>query len=61
MGHTTAATQPSEKLLLVWLLENRCLHFDYIMQVSRMQTPVGQILTNLSSVFICFSFKDQII
>jgi hypothetical protein len=35
MGHTTAASQPSEKLLLVWLLENRCLHYDYIMQVSR--------------------------
>nr|CAH0106366.1 unnamed protein product [Daphnia galeata] len=35
MGHTTAATQPSEKLLLVWLLENRCLHFDYIMQLQR--------------------------
>lgn len=33
MGNTTAATLPTEKLLLAWLLENRCLHFDYIMQV----------------------------
>ena len=33
MGHTATVPSPAEKLLLVWLLDNRCLHFDYQSQV----------------------------
>lgn len=33
MGHITPATPPAEKLLLVWLLENRCMYFDCTAQV----------------------------
>lgn len=33
MGHTATVPSPAEKLLLVWLLENCSLHFDYQTQV----------------------------
>ena len=33
MGHTATVPSPAEKLLLVWLLDNRSLHFDYQSQV----------------------------
>ena len=34
MGHAETVASPSEKLLLVWLLENRSLHFNYKQQVT---------------------------
>ena len=33
MGHVSAGTSSSEKLLLAWLVQKRCLYFDYKSQV----------------------------
>jgi len=52
MGHVSAGTSSSEKLLLAWLVQKRCLYFDYKSQLVKSDNLMKKaIIDSLLNLF----------